>query len=485
MSAMDRRRCARCRAPLAMDNGGGYCTSCESLVAALRRHPPVVLPPEFWNHPPIQAAAHRQHMGNLVAAYRRNPHHGSPIAQEIVGEWAGMSQTQVSRMETGPPEQHIDRLRFWATLLHIPHDLLWFEPAPGTTPPVLTHAAAKPADHEQDMDRAYARNDPRPLALDAESEAIELARRIEASDVSSGTLTRLQHVADRMAMAYAATPPAELLSRVRRHLGYVTSLTDARMTLSQRRTLLITGGGLALLAATLHVDLRQGDAADAWLVTAEQMAGHANYDEITAWCYETRAWNVLTIGRYRDALELSQRAQAIAPVGSSALIQATAQEGRAWARMKRPVETRDALTRVAQLVNNLPTPENPEHHYRYDPAKAISYTATTLAWVGDPAAEEFARTAIKELVNDPGGVPRPRRIASARLDLGLALIAANKPDEATAEALTAVTSGRIVPSNWWRATEVLHGVEQAGIPEANDLRDAYRAYRPTRPTTSA
>jgi len=97
------------------------------------------------------------------------------------------------------------------------------------------------------------------------------------------------------------------------------------------------------------------------------------------------------------------------------------------------------------------TPDHPEHHYRYDPAKAISYTATTLAWVGDPAAEEFARTAIQELIREPGGVPRPRRIASARLDLALALLAADKPDEAIAEALTAVTSGRIVPSNWWRA----------------------------------
>jgi hypothetical protein len=75
-------------------------------------------------------------------------------------------------------------------------------------------------------------------------------------------------------------------------------------------------------------------------------------------------------------------------------------------------------------------------------------------------------------------VPRPRRVASARLDLGLALLAAGKPDEAGAEALAAVTSGRIVPSNWWRATEVLHGVENAGVPELADLREAYRACRP-------
>jgi hypothetical protein len=148
--------------------------------------------------------------------------------------------------------------------------------------------------------------------------------------------------------------------------------------------------------------------------------------------------------------------------------------------MRHPAETRDALNRVARLVSNLPTPENPEHHYRYDPAKAISYTATTLSWVGDSAAEEFARAAIDELTAEPGGVSRPRRLASARLDLGLALLAADKPDEASAEALAAVTSGRVVPSNWWRATEVLHGVEQAGAPELSALREAYREHCPAR-----
>ncbi len=313
---------------------------------------------------------------------------------------------------------------------------------------------------------------------DAELDAIELARRIEASDVSEGTLSRLEETADRMAMSYAGTPPAELLPQVRRQLNYVTGLLDVRMTIDGQRRLLVVGGWLALLAATLHIDLRQGAAAEAWLTTAEQMAGHAGHDEIRAWCLETRAWDVLTDGRYAEALALSQRARGIAPAGSSALIQATAQEGRAWARMGNAAETRGSLERVARLVSNLPTPEHPEHHYRYDPTKAVAYTATTLAWVGDPAAEGFARSAIEELTAEPGGLPRPRRVASARLDLALALLAADRPDEASAEALSAVTSGRIVPSNWWRAAEVLAGVESSGVPEASDLRDACLAFAP-------
>ena len=35
-----------------------------------------------------------------------------------------------------------------------------------------------------------------------------------------------------------------------------------------------------------------------------------------------------------------------------------------------------------------------------------------------------------------------------------------------------------MPSNWWRAAEVLHGVEEAGVPDVAQLHDAYRTYRP-------
>ncbi len=137
------------------------------------------------------------------------------------------------------------------------------------------------------------------------------------------------------------------------------------------------------------------------------------------------------------------------------------------------------LDRVTRLTSSLSVPDRPEHHYRYDPGKADSYTATTLAWAGDPAAEEHARAVIAQLETAAvDGLARPRRVVAARLDLGLALLAADQPDEAAAEALAAVTSGRVVASNWWRVDELAAGVERSGIAEAADLREAYEAYRP-------
>ncbi|WP_248961422.1 hypothetical protein [Sphaerisporangium perillae] len=191
----------------------------------------------------------------------------------------------------------------------------------------------------------------------------------------------------------------------------------------------------------------------------------------------TRAWQALIAGDYRRALALAQSAQHVAPKDGSAYIQATAQEGRAWARLGAGRETRDALDRVARLVAPLPSPDRPEHHYRYDPAKSGAYLATTLSWLGDPAAEPYTRGVLTRLESTTDGPPRPRRAVSARLDLALALLAADQPDEAGHITLAAITSGLLVPSNYWRATEVIAAVEARRVPEAVELREAYRDLR--------
>lgn len=164
------------------------------------------------------------------------------------------------------------------------------------------------------------------------------------------------------------------------------------------------------------------------------------------------------------------------PRGSSAFLQATAQEGRAWARLGDRAQTGNVLGTLERLADARAVPDRPEHHYQYDPAKAHSYVATTLAWAGDPAAETVAREVIADLEREGA---RPRRIASARLDLALALLGSGKPDEAAATARQAIDSGRIVPSTWWRASEILARVQRSGVAESDNLRQAYEAHQPT------
>ncbi|KAK1179513.1 helix-turn-helix transcriptional regulator [Streptomyces sp. NBS 14/10] len=312
------------------------------------------------------------------------------------------------------------------------------------------------------------------LADDDELDAWELARRVEASDVGARTLERLERAFDDLATAYPVTPPQDLLQRVRRYSAYVASLLGGKKTLSEHRRLLVVGGWLSLLGATLHIDLKQEQSATARLQTAVTLAREAEHAEIEAWCYETEAWRVLTDGDYLRAAELSRTAQRIAPAGSSALIQATAQEGRSRARLGHGKETYAAIDRVQKMSDTLGLPDRPmEHHYQYDPAKSLAYTATTLAWLGDSAAEGYAREVISRL--NPGGETTnwPRRVASANIDLALVLLAGSRLDEACDAAQKAILRGRVVPSNHWRALEVVKAVEARRLPEAPDLREAY------------
>ncbi|MEU7744700.1 hypothetical protein [Nonomuraea sp. NPDC049158] len=100
---------------------------------------------------------------------------------------------------------------------------------------------------------------------------------------------------------------------------------------------------------------------------------------------------------------------------------------------------------------------------------------TTLSWVGDPAAVLYARQVLARLESSDDGAPRPRRAAPARLDLALALLAAEQPDEAVHVTMAAIESGEIVPSNYWRAVEIALSVERCGLPDASDLAKACRA----------
>jgi len=285
---------------------------------------------------------------------------------------------------------------------------------------------------------------------------------------------RLELAVDELAMAYPSTLSADLCGRVRAYLRYVGRLLDARMTLAEHRRLLVVGGWLSLLAATTLIDLHRDQSAAAHLRTAAQLARESEHAEIAAWCLETQAWQVLTSGDYQRAADISRAAQRIAPKTGSAFIQATAQEGRAWARLGAAAQTRAALSRVEALVSPLPMPERPEHHYRYDPPKAQVYVATTLSWLGDKAAEGLARQVLAA-IEAPGERPRPRRAALARLDLALALTSADKHDEAAGVTLEAIRSGRLAPVDDRRAREIVLAVAERGVPEAAELAEAYQA----------
>jgi hypothetical protein len=423
------------------------------------------LPDSVLQRPEFIQACHARDLGRILKIAQK----WTGFTYSLMSRQCEMSVNSVSDYINGRRQaQSLDVFTRVANGLHIPGVMLGlerqaWEQTGHMTPHELPSRSVPTLATSSDQGES----------VDDEADALELARRVSASDVGDETVSRLESVFDELAVAYSVTPPQELISRVRTHLGYVAKLLDARKTLDQHRRVLTVGGWLSLLAATLHIDLKQHAAATARLRTASTLATHAEHDEIHAWCLETSAWRVLTEGDYPRAVKLAQAAQRIAPPTSSALAQATAQEGRAYARLRQGPETYSAMNRVRSLAAALPELDSPGHHYRYDPDKLTAYSATTLAWLGDPAAETYARELLANLQPTDGAGKWPRRVASANLDLALTLLTTDRLDEAAASARSAVSSGHVAPSNYWRALEVVRAVEERNLPEAADLREAY------------
>jgi transcriptional regulator with XRE-family HTH domain len=98
------------------------------------------MPAAFWKHPTMVEALTSQHMGQVTRAWRNHPDHGRHVvSQDQVATWAGITQPQLSRIETGAPSKNLDDLVFWADLLHVPAEWLWFA-LPGQPPPALATA---------------------------------------------------------------------------------------------------------------------------------------------------------------------------------------------------------------------------------------------------------------------------------------------------------------------------------------------------------
>jgi transcriptional regulator with XRE-family HTH domain len=134
------RYCPSCGSRLARDNTDTLCTPCRNKAQEILRHPPTV-PPDFWEADELQAALASSHMGKVISAYRHHSfHRPSPLSQELVGSWLGITQAQLSRIENGKPIHDLRRLIDWAQTLGIPGSYLWFD-VPGKARQRTVHAS--------------------------------------------------------------------------------------------------------------------------------------------------------------------------------------------------------------------------------------------------------------------------------------------------------------------------------------------------------
>lgn len=250
-------------------------------------------------------------------------------------------------------------------------------------------------------------------------DTLDLAHMVTASELGHGALDTLHEAADLLCRAYPSAPAAELRNRTKRRLRYVARALDARTTLRQHRELLVTAGWLSLLLGCLHYDLGEREDAEAARQAAYQAGLQAGHGEIVAWSYELAAWFALTEGRYHDVVDYAEAGQQHAGL-SNAMVQLVLQQARGQARLRESKEVHANLDRGAKLLERMPRPEHPEHHFVFDHTKWIFYAGTCYTWLGDDEpAEEHAREVIVYHARPDGTSVAPMRSANSNMDLAV------------------------------------------------------------------
>jgi hypothetical protein len=216
----------------------------------------------------MKTALASRHMGRIIAAYRTHPFHDRVISQTVVGAWVGLSQTEISRLETGPPVKDMDKLVYWARVLQIPPDLLWFK-----LPEDRASPTEPPATIDNPSEAGLAPEGFPPLRLD---ELRRLAVALEdARHLDTGSIRHLERQLSVCATVDGSTGPARTLPRI---LGLLAILEHQarRVRPTVRRDLIRLGARAAELAGWLYRDLGAASAAEHWRDRAFEWAAEAN-----------------------------------------------------------------------------------------------------------------------------------------------------------------------------------------------------------------
>lgn len=367
----------------------------------------------------LRAWRNEHHLSRAQMADRLN---ATPIG---IAERLTCDEERIRRWETGEVSwpQSVYRLAL-TQLTGLQPEELGFRRNRRGEPPRLVEARVTPVD-----------------ALKAEADlygTMELAQRLQGSDVGDGTLEALAEAVDLLCRAYPVVSAAALRDRTQERLAQITRLLSGRLTLDQHRELLVITGWLTALLGCIHYDLGEREEAETARRTAYEMARQVGHGELMAWSYEMSAWFALVEGRYQDVVTAARMGQATAGE-TSAMVQLTLQEARGLARMGDRRAADKALTRGAAALARLPIPTNPDHHFVFDHAKWLFYAATAYTWLEDnDRAEEHALETIQTHTRPDGTSNAPMRVADARIDLGIVYARRGDLDAAVQQGMAAL-----------------------------------------------
>jgi hypothetical protein len=294
----------RCGTYLARDNNEAQCARCQrgsrdKLIASPQ------VPAEFWQTDQFQDAFAAQHMGRVAHAYRTHPYHCAVygrggISQTLLGQWLGLRQPKISEIETGPPIRDLDTLAYWARVLRIPAELLWFD---------LPNQARRSVSRDGSV-----------ATIGIVKKVACTANGTSSNDTPSRpnhafllsaapehVITHLQEQWHLLVRTDNLFGPARVLRLVHEQIELIESLLrDARGDV--RASLLTLGAEYAESAAWLHEDA-EDHLAPFWTGRALEWAHAAGDHRLIAWALFRRSQQVTTEGDTAQAIGLARAAQ--------------------------------------------------------------------------------------------------------------------------------------------------------------------------------
>lgn len=280
MQGRNQVRFCSCGTRLAGDNRGSLCSACQNKSRNTLLSAPSV-PPEFWLTHEMQKAISGRHMGNIIYAYRTHPIHGRVIAQATVARWASMSQTQLSRIESGPPLRDLDRLMQWAHTLRIPSRLLWFR-MDDPDERIGSTGDNPVRENTEEVNLTLRRNfvTLSGLAvaghvtgqLQSELDLIHIA--LDRGTTSEERTSHLEGTANDLGVQVVKIAPMAVLGPALKTLHSVRGLLGERQPTRQQARLVQTSSKLSIVVGEIMFNMGQFQKAHEWYKAAE----HAAYD---------------------------------------------------------------------------------------------------------------------------------------------------------------------------------------------------------------
>jgi transcriptional regulator with XRE-family HTH domain len=220
-------------------------------------------------------------------------------------------------------------------------------------------------------------------------ELVDLARAMQASNVSGDTLDRMEAGVLRFHQVYAQVPPADLLPHVHEHLRATTELLQRSQPIKYRRRLCSIAGHLAGLRGWLTFDLGDQEGTHVWYEIALQPADEAEDLALCGWILGGRSLIPSYNSDPAGALDLIHRAQSYAGRSANTTARAwlAALEARAHAGLGQAAAFRHAQDLANDAIDDTRLDDRRHgmdfHHGRLNVAY---YEGTSLVTLEQPQA---------------------------------------------------------------------------------------------------